>query len=200
MPDEVSEAEEGISDKVGRNFYFPKRDALTFGCTKGCPGCMSWSKGGPRKPHTPACRERFAKLLEGQAKFQNSQQRMREFKAKELDRQEGLKRLRDEVQHEDNIGKRKIDNEVDNGGRGVGAWLNEEDPDGRTQNQEGWGSGLKRSNEGLDNEENGLVQRRTNEVDDREEDGGKGPGTMRIGKELKGRWRIQVKKMRKLGG
>ena len=33
------------------------------------------------------------RLLEGQAKFRNSQQRMREFKAKEMEKQKGLKFL-----------------------------------------------------------------------------------------------------------
>ena len=85
MPEETSESEEGLNDEVDkegdkvvfidtndevpRKFYISKRDALKFGYTKGCPGCMSWSKGTFRKPHTQACRERFAKLLEDQSKF-----------------------------------------------------------------------------------------------------------------------------------
>ena len=59
---------------------------MTYGFTKGCPGCMSWKKGESRRQHTDACRERFAKLLEGKAKLENSRQRMREFQAREIGR------------------------------------------------------------------------------------------------------------------
>ena len=69
---------------------------------------MSWSKGTSRKPHTPACRERFAKLLEDQAKFKNSQQRMREFKVKEMEKLKGLKRLREDEPNEDEAVKKKV--------------------------------------------------------------------------------------------
>ena len=127
LPDEVSggeneeKEEDGdrvvfidTRDKVPRKFYISKKDAMTYGFTKGCPGCMSWKKGESRRPHTDACRERFAKLLEGQAKLENSK-RMREFLEKELARERGPKRIRDEEVPKPAEVQRRIDD-----GAGIG--------------------------------------------------------------------------------
>ena len=83
---------------------------------------MSWKVGGSRKQHTDACRERFAKLLEGQAKFENSRQRLKEFTAKQLQRKQGQKRIRDGGEPEEADTRRRVDT-----GGGIGAWPEEED-------------------------------------------------------------------------
>ena len=104
---------------------------------------MSWSKRTSRKPHTPACRERFAKLLEGQAKFENSRQRLKEFTAKQLQRQQGLKRIRDGERVEGPETKRKVDN-----GGGIGAWPEEEDHERVDHSREDpRGSGIREQGE-----------------------------------------------------
>ena len=86
-------------------------------------------------------------MLEDQAKFKNSQQRMREFKVEEIERQKGLKRVWEEERVEEGEGKRRISGEP-GAEAGTGARINEEDPDRRTQHQEGQGSGLVEENGG----------------------------------------------------
>ena len=97
---------------------------------------------------------------------------MREFKAKEMEMQTGLTRLREGEKHEDDTGKRKVGAE-DEGGVDMQVWVHEGDPDNRTQHQEGRGSEMARESEELGQEEESPVQKRRNEEAGQEQDGGK---------------------------
>ena len=183
-------------DKVPRKFYISRRDAQKYGYTKNCPGCTSWLKGESRKPHTNACRDRFAELMRGQAKYENSQQRMMEFEAKQEGRLGGRKRERegDVGDHSSEKVQKRLE---DHGGMTLGGLEGREedleDPGGRTvygggrpsgssgpeevETGEDQGGGIKRKGEGGLDDEGGKRSKNRSEpqgtkrkVEEEEED------------------------------
>ena len=74
-------------ESAPREFYISKKDADKHGCTRGCGGCSSFTRGLGRQSHTDECRERFRKATCEDAKVRNS-----EVKRKEYEERQGAKR------------------------------------------------------------------------------------------------------------
>lgn len=96
-------------DKVPRDFYIKKSDAEKHGYTRGCAGCSSWFRGLGRQPHTEACRERFRKLMQDEAKVQLAKSRRQEFEESQLEK----KRKKEDRKEEKAQRKRKAEEEAD---------------------------------------------------------------------------------------
>ena len=71
-----------------RAFQIRKDDAELHGYTRGCPGCTSWFRGLGRQAHIPECRDRFAKLLKDDVRFQRAEAKKTEFEEKAVRRDE----------------------------------------------------------------------------------------------------------------
>ena len=81
-----------------RAFQIRKNDAETHGYTRGCPGCTSWFRGLGRQAHTPECRDRFAKLLKDDVRFQRAESKRVEFEEKATRRDEKRRKRAEEAE------------------------------------------------------------------------------------------------------
>ncbi len=79
------------TERAPREFHIRKDDCDDHGYTKGCGGCNTWFRGLSRQPHSEACRERFAVLLQDNERFINAAERKKEFEKRQLEKQD-LKR------------------------------------------------------------------------------------------------------------
>ena len=97
-------------ESTPREFYINKADADKHGCSRGCGGCSSFTRGLGRQPRSDECRERFRKAMCGDAKVRNSVVRRREFKEKQNVKR---KKKEDKREHKDQKRKRKDEKEGD---------------------------------------------------------------------------------------
>ena len=73
-------------ETVPKRFGIRMKDVEDFNPTMGCKKCETQLKGGHRRPHTEACRQRFEKLLGGDERVKMSRLRVDEFMSKAIEK------------------------------------------------------------------------------------------------------------------
>ena len=79
------------------NFYVRKHDLEAYGYTQGCPGCRSVLRGGTRQGHNESSRQRILRDLKGSERVKRYDERLDDFLAKTLEREDKKRKHADET-------------------------------------------------------------------------------------------------------
>jgi len=83
---------------VPRRMYIRKEDLEMFGYTVNCPGCVSVLRGTARQTHTDACRRRIEEELKGTDRVKAAEDRVNEYMAKALEKEDEKRRTKRKVE------------------------------------------------------------------------------------------------------
>jgi hypothetical protein len=93
---EKNKVEESGEMKVPRSFRMRRADLEKYGYTARCPGCMAILRRTTMQGHTPACRERMSKELQGDARVKRAGERADMFFEKVIEREDKRRKIQEE--------------------------------------------------------------------------------------------------------